>query len=116
VRREAESCHRPVGRKSGEGHLTLISEMLADGSRAVLLFGERDAAEAFRIVEGLGEEWEMIEGPPEEIAELLGACAAAGARYVCLDPPTALTRGDKEPRLVPLKAFVDHLLEAPDGP
>jgi hypothetical protein len=63
----------------------------------VLVFSEKDAADAFRIVEGLGEEWEVLEYRPEGIAAqgiaaLLGSCAAAGVKYTCLDPPTALTR------------------------
>jgi hypothetical protein len=37
--------------------------------------------------------------------------AATGAKYVSLDPPTALTRGGEEPQLVPIMAFVDHLLD-----
>jgi hypothetical protein len=36
--------------------------VLADGGRAVLVFWQTDAVEAFRILEGLGEEWEAIEG------------------------------------------------------
>jgi hypothetical protein len=44
-----------VGRRA-EGRITLLSEVLADGGRAVLVFCETDAAEAFRILEGLGEE------------------------------------------------------------
>jgi hypothetical protein len=95
---------------------SLLSEALAEGGRAVLVFCETDAAEAFRILEGLGEEWEVIEGATD-ITELLGVCGATGMQYVGLDPPTALARGDaeEEPRLVPLKAFVDHLLDDQEG-
>jgi hypothetical protein len=99
-----------VGRRAG-GRITLLSEKLADGNRAVLVFGEPEAAAAFRIVEGLGEEWEVIEQTPDEAAELLGLWAAPGARYVSLDLSTALTRGEEEPQLVPIMAFVDHLLD-----
>ena len=57
----------------------------------------------------------MIEGATDEIANLLAACAATGVRYVCLDPPTALTRGcSSTPRVIPLTAFVDHLLDEPN--
>jgi hypothetical protein len=67
-------------------------------------------------VEGLGEEWEVIEAT-DEIANLLAACAATGVRYVCLDPPTALTRGaEEQPRVIPLMAFVDYLTAEPDPP
>lgn len=76
----------------------------------MLVFGEPEAAAAFRIVEGLGEEWEVVEQTPDEAAELLGLRAATGARYVSLDPPTALTRGEEELHLVPKMAFVDYLL------
>jgi hypothetical protein len=104
-----------VGRRA-EDRITLLSQELADGGRAALVFCETDAAETFRIVEGLGEEWEAIEGATD-ITELLGVCLATGVEYVCLDPPTALTRGDaeEEPGLAPLKAFVDHLLDDREG-
>jgi hypothetical protein len=104
-----------LGRRA-EGRITLLSEVLADGGRAVLVFWQTDAVEAFRILEGLGEEWEAIEGATD-ITELLGVCLATGVEYVCLDPPTALTRGDaeEEPGLVPLEAFVDHLLDDREG-
>lgn len=104
-----------VGRRA-EDRITLLSQELADGGRAALVFCETDAAETFRILEGLGEEWEVIEGATD-ITELLGVCLATGVEYVCLDPPTALTRGDaeEEPGLAPLKAFVDHLLDDREG-
>jgi hypothetical protein len=106
---QARSCCL-VGRRT-EARITLLTEKLADGNRAVLVFGEPEAAEAFRIVEGLGAEWEVIEQTPDEAAELLGLRAAPGARYVSLDPSTALTRGEEEPQLVPIMAFIDHLLD-----
>ena len=105
-----------VGRRA-EGRITLLSQELADGGRAVFVVCETDAAETFRILEGLGEEWEAIEGATN-ITELLGVCLARGVEYVCLDPPTAFfARGDAEegPGLVPLEAFVDHLLDDREG-
>jgi hypothetical protein len=104
-----------LGRRA-EGRITLLSEVLADGGRAVLVFWQTDAAETFRILEGLGEEWEAIEGATDS-TELLGVCLATGVEYVCLDPPTALTRGDaeEEPGLASLEAFVDHLLDDREG-
>lgn len=106
-----DGSYRLVGRRT-EGRITLLSEKLADEGRAVLVFCETDAAEAFRIVEGLEEEWEVIENATD-VVELLGECAATGVEYVSLDPPTALTRGEaeEEHRLVPLRAFIDHLLD-----
>ncbi len=66
-------------------------------------------------MEGLGEEWEVIEGATDRITDLLGAYAATGVEYVCLDPPTALAHTEEGPRLVPLKAFLDHLLDDQEG-
>ncbi len=104
-----------LGRRAEERRITLLSEKLADDSRAVLVFYETGAAEAFRIVEGLGEEWEVIHNAYEEVADLLQISAATGAaKYVSLDPPTALTRADKEPQLIPLTVFLDHLLDLSD--
>ncbi|MDP9410616.1 MAG: hypothetical protein M3P70_08960 [Actinomycetota bacterium] len=103
-----------VGRRA-EGRITLLSQGLADGGRAVLVFCKTDAAEAFRIVEGLAEEWEVMERATDGITDLLDRCALMGAKYVCLDPPTALTRGtEEESRVIPLEAFLDHL--APEEP
>ena len=112
-----DANYRVVGRRA-EGRITLLSQELADGGRAVLVFCETDAAEAFRILESLGEEWEVIEGVTDGFTDLLDACAATGAEYVCLDPPTALTRGAvEEPRMIPLTAFLDHLLlDVPEHP
>jgi hypothetical protein len=53
----------------------------------------------------------VIEQTPDEAAELLGLRAATGARYVSLDAPTALTREERVPQLVPIMTFVDHLLD-----
>ena len=107
-----DANYHVVGRRA-EGRITLLSQELADGGRAVLVFCETDAAEAFRILEGLGEEWEVIEDATGGFTDLIDACAATGVEYVCLDPPpTALTcGGEEEPRMVPLTAaLVIHLL------
>jgi hypothetical protein len=48
-----------------------VSSSLADEDRAVLVFGEASAAEAFHVIEGLGQEWEVIEYAPPEAAEVL---------------------------------------------
>ena len=69
----------------------------------------KQPAEAFRIIEGLGPEWEVI-GTLQEVMGLLRSAAWGELRYVALDPPSALRRGHEEPRLVPIKAFVDHLM------
>ena len=72
-------AHYLVGRRA-EDRVTLLSEKLADGNRAALVFGESEGAEVFRIVEQLGSEWEVFESTPDQPAELLGASAATGAR------------------------------------
>ncbi len=72
------------------------------------------AAEAFLIIENLVEDldpgWEVIQYTSQTTAELLEACANEGVRYVALNPPTTLTRGDEEPQLVPIQEFIDHVL------
>jgi hypothetical protein len=101
-----------VGKRAGKGteeRLTLLSQKTGDGQRAVLAFEQATAAEAFRIIEGLGPEWEIV-GALQEVAGLLRSAARGEVRYVALDPPSALTRGDEEPRLVPIMTFVDHLM------
>lgn len=101
-----------VGRRVGRGieeHLTLLSQRTSDGGRAVLAFEEETAAEAFRVIEGLGPEWEVT-GALQEVIGLLGSAARGEVRYVALDPPSALRRGEEEPRLVPIIAFADHLM------
>ncbi len=60
-------------------------------------------------MEGLGPEWEVT-GALQEVTGLLRNAARGEVRYVALDPPSALRRGDEEPRLVPVVAFVDHLM------
>ncbi len=106
------SAYFLVGRRIGKGteeRLTLLSQRTSDGERAVLAFEAAEAAEAFRIIEGLGPEWEVI-GALQEVMGLLRGAARGEARYVALDPPSALRRGEDEPRLVPIMAFVDHLM------
>ena len=98
-----------LGRR-GEAGFALSSEGLADGSRAVPVFGDAAGAETFRVVEGLGHDWRVVDDTPRRLSGFLGAAAISGARYVELDPPTVLTRGHEEARLVPLSAFLDHLL------
>jgi hypothetical protein len=72
-----------------DASITLLSERLTDQTRAVLIFGDPVAAEAFRVVENLGSEWRVVADRPGEMVELLEAAAMSGARYVALDPPTA---------------------------
>jgi hypothetical protein len=97
--------------KHTEAGLTLLSERASDGARAVLVFEEDAPSEAFRIIEGLGPGWRSIERAPRGTADLLETCAGAGARYVALDPPSELTRGEEQSKLVPIEAFIDHLLD-----
>ena len=101
-----------VGRRKGRGteeRLTLLAQRTSDGERAVFAFEDAEAAEAFRIIEGVGPEWEVI-GALREAINLLRSAARGEARYVALDPPSALRRGDEETRLVPITAFADHLM------
>ena len=98
-----------VARRNESG-ITLLLERTSDGSRAVLVFDEDDRAEAFRIIEGLGPEWETMEKDAPGATELLGVCASEGVRYVVQNPPSALTRGEGQSRLVPIGEFVVHLL------
>lgn len=106
------SAYFLIGRRVGRGteeRLTLLSQRTSDGERAVLAFEEAAAAEAFRIIEGLGPEWEVI-GALQEVTGLLRNAVRGQVRHVALNPPSALRRGDEEPRLVPIMAFVDHLV------
>lgn len=96
--------------RHGDAGYTLLSEGLANGSRAVVVFGDATSAETFRVVERLGDDWRVVADTARGVSEFLGAAAVSGARYVALDPPTALTRGHEEARLVPISAFLDHLL------
>jgi len=78
----------------------------------VLLFGDPWSADAFRVMEGLGTEWEVIGHRHAEASELLQTSAANGIRYAEIDPPGGLNRAEDAPRLVPPGGFVDHLLGA----
>jgi hypothetical protein len=101
-----------VGRRVGKGtgeRLTLLSHRTSDGERAVLAFEEATAAEAFRVIEGLGPEWEVT-GALQEVMGILRSAARGELRYVALDPPSTLRREHEEPRLVPIVAFVDQLM------
>lgn len=89
--------------------LTLASERTSDGTRAVLVFDEFVGVEAFRIIEELGTEWEVIEHSPQEAACLLERCAEKGIRYVALNPATKLTRAQDPSGLVPIGSFTDYL-------
>lgn len=84
-----------IGRHVG-GRLTLASERTSDGTRAVLVFEKEAAARAFLIVEGLGPGWQAI----------------GGVRHCALNLPTALTRGEEESTMVPIRNLEDHLQEA----
>lgn len=54
----------------------------------MLLFDGFVAAEAFRMVEDLDYEWELIEHTPQETARMLETCAGMGIPYVRLNCPT----------------------------
>jgi hypothetical protein len=91
-----------VGRWRRTDSLTLLSQRTSDGARAVLVFKEAATAEAFRILEGLGPEWEVLEEDNREAADLLLTCTAGSVRYVALNPPSALTRGHEDHPLIPI--------------
>ena len=91
--------------------LILASERICGGTRAVLVFDELVAIEAFRIIEELGSEWEVVERTPQEATFLLESCAEKGIRYVSVNAPTKLTRTQVDSELVPIWSFVDHLHE-----
>jgi hypothetical protein len=103
--------HFFVGRWSRYDSLTLLSQRTSDGARAVLVFQDATAAEAIPIVEGLGPEREVLEQDNREAADLLLTCAARGVKYIALNPPSALMRGHEEHPLIPMRAFVDGLME-----
>ena len=98
-----------IGRRLGV-RLTLVSQTTSDGERAVLAFEEAAAAEAFRLIEGLGPKWEVI-NPLPEVLGLLRSAVQGEVRYVALNPPSALRRREEELKLVPIVTFVDHLTE-----
>jgi hypothetical protein len=71
------------------GRPTLLSGSpsgLSGEGRAVLLFGDPWSADAFRVMEGLGTECEVIGHRPAEALELLQTNAANGIRYAEIDP------------------------------
>ena len=98
-----------IGRRVGV-RLTLLAQKTSDGERAVLAFEEAAAAEAFRVIEGLGPEWERINSL-QEVPGLLRSAARGEVRYVALDPPSAIRRREEELKLVSIVTFVDHLTE-----
>ena len=51
----------------------------------------------------------LVMGALKEVTGLPRSAARGEVRYVALDPPCALRRGDEEYRLVPIMAFVGHL-------
>lgn len=111
-----KDCYSPapasyflIGRRLGM-RLTLLSQKTSEGERAVLAFEETAAAEAFRLIEGLGPEWEVINTLPEAPG-LLRSAARGEVRYVALNPPSALRRREEELKLVPIVTLVDHLTE-----
>jgi hypothetical protein len=87
-----------VGRESRSDSLTLLSERTSDGARAVLVFQDATAAEAFPIVEGLGPEWEVLGQNNREATNLLLTCAAGSVKYVALNPTSALAGGHEKHR------------------
>jgi hypothetical protein len=100
-----------VWKALGGFRITLLSQRTSDGARAVLVFKNAAAAEAFRILEGLEPEWEVLEKDDREAGDLLLTCAAGGVKYVALNPPSALARGHEEHPPIPIRAFVDMLTE-----
>jgi hypothetical protein len=110
-RRPGIAEHFFVGRWRRTDSLTLLSQRTSDDARAVLVFNEAAAAEAFRILEDLGPEWEVLEEDNRETSGLLLTCAAEGVKYVALNSPSALTRGHEDHQLIPIQAFVDGLTE-----
>ena len=75
------------------------------------MFEDAAAAEAIRILEGLGAQWEVLEKGSWEAADLLLTCAAGGVKYVALNPPSALARRHEEHSLILIRALVDGLME-----
>ena len=54
--------------------------------RAVLLFGDPWSADAFRAIEWLGTEWEVIGHRPAQALKLLQTSAANGIKYAEIEP------------------------------
>lgn len=101
-----------VGRRQGD-NLTLLSGVSGSAThegRTVLVFGDPSAAEVFRVMEGLGPDWEVFGHRLLEVIQLLRASAANGIGYVEIEPPSRLTRGEETPQLVLVRDFMDYLL------
>jgi len=90
--------HFLVRRWRRSDRLTLLSQRTSDGARAVLVFQDATAAEAFPIVEGLGPEWEVLEQDNREAADLLLTCAAGGVKYIALNAPARWRVGTRSIR------------------
>lgn len=95
--------------------ISLFSATTADGSRAVVLFDDPLAAEAFVYIEELGEGWEIVEHAPSQTAILLEACILADVGYVALNPPSQAITTRWNLRLIPIDSFVGSLLKAEEG-
>jgi hypothetical protein len=61
-------------------------------------------ARNIRVTESLGAVWEAIKGGPQAAAEPAGCCAEVAVRYVCSEPPTRLSQGEKESARIPIRA------------
>ena len=75
----------------------------------MLVFDEFVLIEAFRIIEELAPEWEVVEYAPQEAASLLESCTEKGIRYGAVNAPTKLTRAQDPSELVPIRSFLDYL-------
>lgn len=89
--------------------ISLFSIVTSDGSRAVVLFDEPLAAEAFVFLEELGEGWEVVEHSASDTATLLDACSLSDVDYVALNPPSSASRVGWELRLVRIADFAANL-------
>ena len=97
-------------RRSGRSTLLSGSSSGRFGEgRAVLLFGGPPSADAFRAMEGLGTEWEVIGHRPAGALVRLQTSAANGISYAEIEPPGWLIRAQDASRLVPLGGIVNHL-------
>lgn len=95
--------------------ISLFSATTADGSRAVVLFDDQLTAEAFVLIEGLGEGWEIVEHAPSQTAILMEACILEDVKYVALNPPSQTVTACWNLRLVHIASFVESLLGAEEG-
>lgn len=92
--------------------ISLFSIAADDGSRAVILFDDPLAAEAFVFLEELGEGWRVVEHGSSETATLLDACSLADVDYVALDPPSSAISVGWNLRLVRIADFAASLRTA----